>query len=178
MESIHSSFRFDLKKEGGGPLRRIGPFKVQPLLPALHKKRPGRVFRGRGHIARETVSRVLFLTVIYLDGPSPGRSSHPGSGRASLGARSPCSHTGVAPDRVYSDGHFHEPSGELLPRLSTLTPPTQASARRYLSVALFLKLPSAGVTRYPCPVEPGLSSWTAFRPVHATACFPRGSYCT
>ena len=168
MESIHSSFRFDLKKEGGGPLRRIGPFKVQPLLPALHKKRPGRVFRGRGHIARETVSRVLFLTVIYLDGPSPGRSSHPGSGRASLGARSPCSHTGVAPDRVYSDGHFHEPSGELLPRLSTLTPPTQASARRYLSVALFLKLPSAGVTRYPCPVEPGLSSWTGFRPAPAT----------
>ena len=89
MESIHSSFRFDLKKEGGGPLRRIGPFKVQPLLPALHKKRPGRVFRGRGHIARETVSRVLFLTVIYLDGPSPGRSSHPGSGRASLGAEAP-----------------------------------------------------------------------------------------
>ena len=29
---------------------------------------------------------------------------------------------------------------------------------RYLSVALFLKSPSAGVTRYPCPVEPGLSS--------------------
>ena len=35
--------------------------------------------------------------------------------------RSPCSHTGVAPDRVYSDGYFDAPSGELLPRLSTLT---------------------------------------------------------
>ena len=128
-------------------------------------------------VARETVSRVLFSTVIYLDGPSPGRSSHPGSGRASLGARSPCSHTGVAPDRVYSDGHFHEPSGELLPRLSTLTPPTRASARRYFSVALFLKSPSAGVTRYPCPVEPGLSSWTAFRPAHATVCLPRSLHC-
>ena len=35
--------------------------------------------------------------------------------------------------------------------------------RRYISVALFLKSPSAGVTRYPCPAEPGLSSWTGFR---------------
>lgn len=39
---------------------------------------------------------------------------------------------------------------------------------RYISVALFLKSPSAGVTRYPCPVEPGLSSWTGFRPAPAT----------
>lgn len=36
-------------------------------------------------------------------------------------------------------------------------------AKRYISVALFLKSPSAGVTRYPCPVEPGLSSCAAFR---------------
>ena len=55
-------------------------------------------------------------------------------------------------------------AGELLPRLSTLTP----RAGRYFSVALFLKSPSAGVTRYPCPVEPGLSSWTGFRPAPAT----------
>ena len=41
--------------------------------------------------------------------------------------RSPCSHTGVAPDRVYSDGCFDAPSGELLPRLSTLTTSSQAS---------------------------------------------------
>ena len=54
----------------------------------------------------KTVSRVLYQTVIYLDVPSPVRSSHPGSGRASLGGRTPCSHTGVAPDRVYSDGQF------------------------------------------------------------------------
>ena len=101
------------------------------------------------------------LIVIYLRVPSPVRSSHLGSSRAGL-----CSHTGVAPDRVYSDGRFHTPSGELLPRLSTLTAPQ--AARRYISVALFLKSPSAGVTRYPCPVEPGLSSWTGFRPVPAT----------
>ena len=69
----------------------------------------------------KTVSRVLYQTVIYLDVPSPVRSSHPGSGRASLGGRTPCSHTGVAPDRVYSDRTVSSRSGELLPRLSTLT---------------------------------------------------------
>ena len=37
-------------------------------------------------------------------------------------------------------------------------------AERYLSVALVLGSPPAGVTRYPCPVEPGLSSQGAFRP--------------
>ena len=60
-------------------------------------------------------------------------------------------------------------AGELLPRLSTLTP----RAGRYFSVALFLKSPSAGVTRYPCPVEPGLSSRPAFRPGRATVCLTR-----
>ena len=42
--------------------------------------------------------------------------------------------------------------GALLPHLFTLT------LRRYISVALVLGSPPAGVTRYPCPVEPGLSS--------------------
>ena len=55
--------------------------------------------------ASKSVSRVLYLTVIYLRAVLPRRFSHPGSGRASLGTRSPCSHTGVAPDRVYSIGH-------------------------------------------------------------------------
>ena len=55
-------------------------------------------------------------------------------------------------------------AGELLPHLSTLTWP---GARRYLSVALVLKSPSAGVTRYSCPMEPGLSSRAAFRPAPA-----------
>ncbi len=69
-----------------------------------------------------------------------------------------------------------EPSGALLPHLSTLTSPEHSPAGRYLSVALFLKSPSAGVTRYPCPVEPGLSSCTAFRPGHATVCLTRADY--
>lgn len=48
--------------------------------------------------------------------------------------------------------------GELLPRLSTLTPPARSRKRRYISVALFLGSPPADVIRYPCPVQPGLSS--------------------
>ena len=127
--------------------------------------------------ASKTVSRVLYLTVIYLDAPLPVRSSHPGSGRASLGAQSPCSHTGVAPNRVYSDGYFHAPSGELLPRLSTLTAKAQPW-RRYISVALFLKSPSAGVTRYPCPVEPGLSSRKGLSPLPRDCLFSSRVYCT
>ena len=73
------------------------------------------------------------------------------------------SYHGVAPDRVYSvdmspcDGWaltppFHHPPPE---------------GRESISVALVRGLPLAGVTRYPCPVEPGLSSRTAFRLVPA-----------
>ena len=47
--------------------------------------------------------------------------------------------------------------------------------QRYLSVALVLRSPSAGVTRYPCPVEPGLSSSAAFRPASAAVRPGRGS---
>ena len=51
--------------------------------------------------------------------------------------------------------------------------------QRYISVALFLKSPSAGVTRYPCPVELGLSSCAAFRHMtHAAVCLTRTIYCT
>ncbi len=49
----------------------------------------------------------------------------------------------------------------------------RSEAGRYISVALFLKSPSAGVTRYPCPVEPGLSSWTGFCLIPATVWLTR-----
>ena len=48
--------------------------------------------------------------------------------------------------------------GELLPRLSTLTHGHRCDCGRYISVALFLGSPPADVIRYPCPMEPGLSS--------------------
>ena len=46
---------------------------------------------------------------------------------------------------------------------------------RYISVALVLRSPSAGVTRYPCPAEPGLSSFGAFRPPSAAVRPGRGN---
>ena len=42
-------------------------------------------------------------------------------------------------------------------------PPLPVNDRRYISVALSLGSPPAAVSRYPCPVEPGLSSGAAFR---------------
>ena len=68
-----------------------------------HKRRPVRVFRGRAsYFTSKTVSRVLYLTVIYLGAPLPARSSHllRTAGPAYLSSH------GVAPDRVYSDGQF------------------------------------------------------------------------
>ena len=99
------------------------------------------------------------LIVIYLRVPSPVRSSHLGSSRAGL-----CSHTGVAPDRVYSDGRFHTPSGELLPRLSTLTSSTQSRRAVYLCCT-FPEVAFGG--RYPLSLPcgartfltTGLSAW-------------------
>ena len=113
--------------------------------------KPGSVFDS--HLSRRTVAGTL--------------KPPPEDGRASL----------VCPPTVLLRIEFtatdsSQPSGALLPHLSTLTG-TARLWRRYISVALFLKSPSAGVTRYPCPVEPGLSSWTAFRPAHATVCFTR-----
>ena len=99
------------------------------------------------------------LTAIYLAPELLLGSSH------LLGTTGPVmrpSH-GVAPDRVYSipmspwDGcALTAPFHSYLPK-----------GRRHISVALVLRSPSAGVTRYPCPVEPGLSSYSTFRRLHA-----------
>ena len=70
-----------------------------------------------------------------------------------------CFSTALLRDRVY----IVKP---MLPWAGwALTPPFQPyladsceSAGRYISVALVLGSPPAGVTRYPCPVKPGLSS--------------------
>ena len=64
-----------------------------------------------------TVSRVLYLTVIYLRAALPRYSSHPGSGRANLYAPIP-----VLLRIEFTASDTLEPMGELLPRLSTLTP--------------------------------------------------------
>ena len=96
------------------------------------------------------------LTAIYL---APQLLT--GSSRL-LGTVGPtcCPSTALLRDRVY----IVKP---MLPwagcALTAPFHPCSADAGRYLSVALVLRFPSAGVTRYPCPVEPGLSSSGSFR---------------
>ena len=115
------------------------------------------------------VSRVLsFKTAIYLDAPLPVRSSRlPGTVGPTM-----CPSTALLRIEFTAMG-CSQPSGELLPRLSTLTVPVRPG-QRYISVALFLGSPPAGVTRYPCPAEPGLSSQTGLspRPRGCPACLP------
>ena len=73
---------------------------------------------------------------------------------------------GVAPDRVYST-HMSPCRGWAL--TSPFHPYRKSElSRRYISVALVRGSPLAGVTRYPYPVEPGLSSRTGFRLMPAT----------
>ena len=64
----------------------------------------------------KTVSRVLYLTAIYLGALLPTRSSHPGSGRASL-----CAPIPVLLRIEFTASDSFQPMGELLPRLSILT---------------------------------------------------------
>ena len=63
-----------------------------------------------------TVSRVLYLTVIYLRAALPRRSSHPGSGRANLYAPIP-----VLLRIEFTASDTLEPTGALLPHLSTFS---------------------------------------------------------
>ena len=75
--------------------------------------------------ASRTVSRVLYLAVIYLGGPLPDRSSH------LLRTAGPA----ICPPTVllrieFTASDSLQPMGELLPRLSTLTSSTQGQALR------------------------------------------------
>ena len=64
-----------------------------------------------------TVSRVLYQTIIYLDLLLPaGSSSLPGTQRATV-----LSLSGLAPDGVYTALPCYQGSGKLLPCLFTLT---------------------------------------------------------
>ena len=137
--------------------------------------------------ASKPVSRVLsFKTAIYLDVPLPTRSSHLPS-TTGPAMRAPA----VLLRIEFTAMDCSQPSGGILPppfhpypasadSLSVASPQAaklrqaaapspKGNAGRYLSVALFLGSPPAGVTRYPCPVEPGLSSEQAFQPRPAAA---------
>lgn len=122
-------------------------------------KQPTEMLRWLLYVSRP-VSRVLLKTTIYLDLPLPAGSSH------LLRTAGPaiCPPTVLLRIEFTASPCLHGTS-ELLPHFSTLT--GGSSHRRYLSVALVRGSPLAGVTRYPCPVEPGLSSRTGFRLVPA-----------
>ena len=80
---------------------------------------------------------------------------------------------GVAPDRVYIVKPMSPWAG------CALTAPFHPCPNgRYISVALVLGSPPAGVTRYPCPAKPGLSSPGAFRPPAAAVQPGCEQYCT
>ena len=135
------------------------PKKTPPLFSGgvFHDRvcKPGSVIDS--HLSRRTVAGAL----------QPPSRKQPGR---------PCFLCGVAPDRVYR--RFHTPLGALLPHLSTLAGGGASRLRRFISVALFLRSLWAGVTRYPCPAEPGLSSCAAFRRC-ARDCPTRSrKYCT
>ena len=111
--------------------------------------------------ASKPVSRVLSLkTAIYLGASLPIRSSH----LLRTAGPAMCSPTVLLRIEFTASTCLHATS-ELLPHFSTLT--GRQASRRYISVALVRGSPLAGVTRYPCPVEPGLSSRTGFRLVPA-----------
>ena len=111
--------------------------------------------------ASSPVSRVLFIMVINLGIPLPICSSH----LLRTAGSAYCSPTVLLRIEFTARTCLHA-VGELLPRLSILTP--GKSLWRYISVALVRGSPLAGVTRYPYPVEPGLSSRTGFRLMPAT----------
>jgi hypothetical protein len=89
------------------------------------------------------VSRVLYSTIIYLGAALPPRSCHPSENCVGPTA----SLLSVLLRIGFTWPTSRQAAGELLPRLSTLTPARRQ--RRYLSVALSLKSPSVGVTHYP-----------------------------
>lgn len=129
----HCSLREKMKEKGGTSVTKCRCFCAAPRRGGPRLSSGGfcsaEVFQQIEGIRAETripsgtsgpVSRVLsFKTAIYLDALLPTRSSRlPGTAGPAY-----ASLHGVAPDRVYSDGRFHTPSGELLPHLSTFAAP-------------------------------------------------------
>ena len=81
--------------------------------------------RGPHDLASKTVSRVLYLAVIYLGDPLPDRSSH------LLRTAGPAMRPPTVLLRIeFTASDSLQPMGELLPRLSTLTSSTQGQALR------------------------------------------------
>jgi len=108
---------------------------------------PPRHFRSE---ARQSISRVLYKTTIFLGCASPHSSSRLGGARK--GTR--------CPGRALLPVRFTEPRKlpSALVRSYRTFPPLPAQSRRFLSVALSLGSPPAAVSSYRSLEEPGLSS--------------------
>ena len=122
---------FAAKKKGG-------------LAPSCNRAcKPGSVpaVAGRDHLSLPCVTA-------WLGGDPPAAIGTPAGRR---GTKVPPK--GVASDRVYMASHVTAGSVS-----SYLAFPSLPLARRFISVALSLRSPSADVIRYPSPTKPGLSS--------------------
>ena len=118
----------------------------------------------------QDVSRVLYLTIIYLGLSLPEGSCDPPYGQRRAAAV--CALFGLAPDGVYTrDMLPYLPVSSYL-TISTL--PRHHPFRRCVSVALSLQLPAPDVIRHPCPAEPGLSSCAP--KTHAIACLTQTNH--
>ena len=106
----------------------------------------------------QTVSRVLYLTIIHLGPQLPAASCD-----IPLGGYGPHH---IMPILSCSGWGLHGSCVSAAPVSSYLTIstlPRHYPFRRNVSVALSLQLPAADVIRHPCPAEPGLSSCVSTR---------------
>ena len=102
-------------------MRRWAAFPAGAVF-CVKRQGPFRELRGRGRIQMsKSISRVLYLTVIYLDASLPVRSSH----LLRTAGQAMCSPTVLLRIEFTAVSSSHSP-GELLPRLSTLTSSSQA----------------------------------------------------
>ena len=159
-----------------GCLKRQNP--AYRLTCIFRKKSGGRsftLFLCVGHALFKWISAFSGITGPALEeqAPAGGPSRPPGTGPTPAAASSP-SPPGItdrmgAPMRSCQSCPSAPPASAM-----AASSPAHGGSRRYISVALFLGSPPAGVTRYPCPVEPGLSSQTGLspRPRGCPACLP------
>ena len=110
----------------------------------------------------KSISRVLYLTIIYLGALSPMRSSDLPSGKRRAAAfQALVPKNNCLPTWSCSGWGLHGQHVTMLPVSSYLTIstlPVPYGHRRCVSVALSLKSPSPDVIWHPCPMELGLSS--------------------
>ena len=114
----------------------------------------------------QTVSRVLYLTIIFLDLRSPAGSSDLPSGKGRAAPFQALCSRSCLPAWSCSGWGLHGSCVSTAPVSSYLTIstlPRPYPFRRNVSVALSLQLPAADVIRHPCPAEPGLSSCMSTR---------------